>query len=424
MSYPSSNPPHYNDVPEQMLRRDQQPSSVNTGVDPFGDSDVTKAQHAAEDYRQRDYDDDDYDRRSDPYAWQRQQPHSPASPLDNDPYYSRHNTLHDDDYSRDGPYASKSDDTVAVVDGPKYGSALSPSTSDNVIYPKAAPPRGQGFQGLDYSDPYGNSPQVSPIPATSKTPFLSKLWNGDHSKYPLEQKIEAKRRGNLYRQRRPWVTYTLTAAMFAVMIYEFVANWKAQGTPFSFKPVVNPLLGPSQSVLIEVGARFAPCMKHVEDAPPTFMLGCANNTANPATSICTIEDLCEFGGFHGKEPNQWFRFITPIFLHAGLVHIFLNMFVQWTLAGQVEREMGSIPFTLLYFAAGIFGNILGGNFAMVGLPSVGASGAIFGTVGTLWVDLIAHWQYEYRPVKKARPLQSPPSTSTNQRCHTANSTDN
>ncbi|KAG8969117.1 hypothetical protein FRC03_004432 [Tulasnella sp. 419] len=256
------------------------------------------------------------------------------------------------------------------------------------------------FLLIDYSDPYGNSPQVSPIPATSKTPFLSKLWNGDHAKYPLEQKIEAKRRGNLYRQRRPWVTYTLTAAMFAVMIYEFVANWKAQGTPFSFKPVVNPLLGPSQSVLIEVGARFAPCMKHVEDAPPTFMLGCANNTANPATSICTIEDLCEFGGFHGKEPNQWFRFITPIFLHAGLVHIFLNMFVQWTLAGQVEREMGSIPFTLLYFAAGIFGNILGGNFAMVGLPSVGASGAIFGTVGTLWVDLIAHWQYEYRPVKK------------------------
>jgi hypothetical protein len=42
--------------------------------------------------------------------------------------------------------------------------------------------------------------------------------------------------------------------------------------------------------------------------------------------------------------------------------------------------MGSGGFLITYFAAGIFGNVLGGNFALVGLPSVGASGAIFGTV--------------------------------------------
>ncbi len=59
--------------------------------------------------------------------------------------------------------------------------------------------------------------------------------------------------------------------------------------------------------------------------------------------------------------------------------------------------MGSIAFLILYFAAGIFGyatslceyyatltamcrNVLGGNFSLVGAPSVGASGAIFGTV--------------------------------------------
>jgi hypothetical protein len=33
-----------------------------------------------------------------------------------------------------------------------------------------------------------------------------------------------------------------------------------------------------------------------------------NDTANPITSICTVEDLCGFGGFHGQSPNQWFRF--------------------------------------------------------------------------------------------------------------------
>jgi hypothetical protein len=47
-------------------------------------------------------------------------------------------------------------------------------------------------------------------------------------------------------------------------------------------------------------------------------------------------------------------------------------------------------------------NILGGNFALVGLPSLGASGAIFGTLGVTWVDLVAHWKYHYRPVRRVR----------------------
>lgn len=42
--------------------------------------------------------------------------------------------------------------------------------------------------------------------------------------------------------------------------------------------------------------------------------------------------------------------------------------------------MGSTGFIIMYMAAGIFGNVLGGNFALVGAPSVGASGAIFGTI--------------------------------------------
>jgi membrane associated rhomboid family serine protease len=64
--------------------------------------------------------------------------------------------------------------------------------------------------------------------------------------------------------------------------------------------------------------------------------------------------------------------------------------------------MGSGAFLILYASAGIFGNVLGGNFALVGVPSVGASGAIFGTVAVMWVDLLAHWKLEYRPGRKVR----------------------
>jgi membrane associated rhomboid family serine protease len=76
------------------------------------------------------------------------------------------------------------------------------------------------------------------------------------------------------------------------------------------------------------------------------------------------------------------------------------MLAQIILSAQIEREMGSGGFLLTYFAAGIFGNVLGGNFSLVGVPSVGASGAIFGTIAVTWVDLFAHWRYHYRPVRK------------------------
>jgi membrane associated rhomboid family serine protease len=58
------------------------------------------------------------------------------------------------------------------------------------------------------------------------------------------------------------------------------------------------------------------------------------------------------------------RFITPIFLHAGFVHILLNMLAQLIVSAQIEREMGSGGFFLTYFAAGIFGsaNISSFNF--------------------------------------------------------------
>ena len=101
------------------------------------------------------------------------------------------------------------------------------------------------------------------------------------------------------------------------------------------------------------------------------------------------------------------------------------MAAQIWAAAQVEREMGtsslsqcltttigSIAFAIVYFAGGIYGNILGGNFSRTGIPSVGASGALFATVRNILfvvahiqnacvlVDLLLHWKYEDRPKLK------------------------
>jgi len=255
--------------------------------------------------------------------------------------------------------------------------------------------RSGGFQDLEYADgPYETgrenllSKNVSPLSRFTGV-----------GAYPLEQQIENKKRG-IGRQKYPFVVWALTVAMIGVFINELVVNSRAQGTPVSFHPVVNPMLGPSTSALINLGARFPPCMKLVDGVPLSTEFGCLNNTANPPDILCSLEEICGFGGFHDKAPNQWFRFITAIFLHAGFVHILLNMFAQLTVSAQIEREMGSGGFLLTYFAAGIFGNVLGGNFALVGSPSIGASGAIFGTLAVTWVDLFAHWKYQYRPVRK------------------------
>lgn len=55
--------------------------------------------------------------------------------------------------------------------------------------------------------------------------------------------------------------------------------------------------------------------------------------------------------FHSSTP----RFITPIFIHAGFVHIALNLFAQLSLSAQIEREMGTGGFFFTFVAAGIFG---------------------------------------------------------------------
>jgi len=277
-----------------------------------------------------------------------------------------------------------------------YSSKALPAIDDKQDAPLVYNAADMGSSGK-YNDPeYADPPVKNPEDVAEKPPFARFLNSG---KYPLDQRIEDKKRG-IGRQRYPFVVWILTVVMTSIFIYELVVQSKAQGSPVSFKPVVNPMLGPSQSALIQLGARFPPCMKLVKDVPVTTEFACLNDTANPPDRICPLEEICGFGGFDNDTPNQWFRFITPIFLHAGFVHILLNMLAQMTLSAQIEREMGSGGFLITYFAAGIFGNVLGANFALVGAPSLGASGAIFGTLAVTWVDLFAHWKYQYRPVRK------------------------
>ncbi|GAA5844877.1 hypothetical protein JCM9279_000028 [Rhodotorula babjevae] len=208
-------------------------------------------------------------------------------------------------------------------------------------------------------------------------------------------------------QRWPFASWGLAVVMSIVMIIELVRMNSYTGSPIQTKPSFNVMIGPSGAVLINLGARFAGCMKYISnvtDISWTCLENTNKATLSSADPTCTMSDICGFGGFDIVDgpggPDQSFRFFVPIFLHAGVVHLLLNMLAQCTSSAQVERMMGTPRFLVVYFASGFFGFILGANFALVGLPSVGASGAIFGTHAALLVDLLAHWKIEYRPKRK------------------------
>lgn len=170
-------------------------------------------------------------------------------------------------------------------------------------------------------------------------------------------------------------------------------------------PQFNPMIGPSTYVQINMGARFVPCMRvtpGVQDSAEPVNWPCPNTTtsdANAASNHCDLKALCGFAGFNNDHPNQWWRFIVPMFLHAGLIHIAFNLLLQLTMGREMEKAIGSIRFALVYFSSGIFGFVLGGNFAASAIASTGASGCLFGVLALVLLDLIYGWNERPHPVK-------------------------
>lgn len=86
--------------------------------------------------------------------------------------------------------------------------------------------------------------------------------------------------------------------------------------------------------------------------------------------------------------GQLWRLITPVFVHAGLLHIAFNMYALYAIGPQVEGPFGHARFFFLYLYSGVAGVLL--SLLMSTKPSVGASGAIFGLIGALAVYLYRH----------------------------------
>jgi membrane associated rhomboid family serine protease len=79
----------------------------------------------------------------------------------------------------------------------------------------------------------------------------------------------------------------------------------------------------------------------------------------------------------GIDDGGWYRLLTAMFIHYGLLHLLMNMWALWMLGRQLEAALGRARFLALYLLAGIGGNVAAYLFSPDALTA-GASTAIFG----------------------------------------------
>lgn len=87
--------------------------------------------------------------------------------------------------------------------------------------------------------------------------------------------------------------------------------------------------------------------------------------------------------------GQYWRFVTPIFLHENALHVGLNMLNFVVLGVALERLAGHIRFLLIYLVTGVISILASFYFSPQDI-SVGASGAIFGLVGAYAIFVLVH----------------------------------
>lgn len=97
--------------------------------------------------------------------------------------------------------------------------------------------------------------------------------------------------------------------------------------------------------------------------------------------FCLYGPLVRFG--------EYYRLFTCMFLHADIIHLTFNCYALYVLGPQLESYMGRIKYIVIYIFSGFMGSLL--SITMSQNPSLGASGAIFGIMGSL-----LYFGYHYR----------------------------
>jgi membrane associated rhomboid family serine protease len=99
--------------------------------------------------------------------------------------------------------------------------------------------------------------------------------------------------------------------------------------------------------------------------------------------VCSTIDRAHW--FPGVGDGAYWQLVTSMFTHVDAIHIGFNMLALWVLGPQLELALGRVRFIALYLLSGLAGSALVFWSASTGMPTLGASGAIFGLMGALLI---------------------------------------
>ncbi|WLR46267.1 rhomboid family intramembrane serine protease [Halobacillus litoralis] len=110
----------------------------------------------------------------------------------------------------------------------------------------------------------------------------------------------------------------------------------------------------------------------------------------------SVETLIQYGAKFNPAimDGEWWRIATSMFLHIGILHLFMNMFALYYLGTAVEKLYGTWRFAWIYLLSGLFGGVA--SFMLNPHVAAGASGAIFGLFGALLFFGVQHKQLFFR----------------------------
>jgi len=212
-----------------------------------------------------------------------------------------------------------------------------------------------------------SDPRVSKLMDCQKTGkgtgMYAKSKNGDQMILQDDQTrlLNARRKQALALAVRPKPYFTISVTILEIVLFIFELAKSARLTAISFNFSLSNIWGfggVDTNVIIEMGGKYAQRI---------------------------------------VEAHQWWRFITPIFLHVSIPHIVFNLLSQIKIGMDLERSFGSVRVCILYILCGIGGNLVSCCF-LFDQVQAGASGSIFGQIGLMFVDVFVNWRMLRRPM--------------------------
>jgi membrane associated rhomboid family serine protease len=134
------------------------------------------------------------------------------------------------------------------------------------------------------------------------------------------------------------------------------------------------------AILLAIGAMYV--VEIVAGGPGSLMTGPSSLKLIDLGASIGLAQIPPNGDLVGIAAGQYWRLVSAMFLHAGLLHIAFNAYALWIFGTVVEQELGRLRFLLIYFVTGISASVASYAFATTPVAvAVGASGAIFGIFG-------------------------------------------